>query len=80
MAADGGLLIEGPGLSLCPPLAAHSSAEPSKPGRPLKEQDETGEIKQGYRNDERSNTMPALEFAIFPTSIKIGENFSISFV
>lgn len=41
MAADGGLLTGGPGLSLCPLLAARSSAELSKPSHPLKAEKET---------------------------------------
>ena len=41
MAADGGLLTGGPGLSRCPLLVARSSAEPSKPDRPLKAEEET---------------------------------------
>lgn len=40
MAADGGLLTVGPGLFQYPLLAARSSAEPSKPGRPLKAEEE----------------------------------------
>lgn len=41
MAADGGLLTGGPGLSRCPLLTARSSAERSKPGRPLEAEEET---------------------------------------
>lgn len=41
MAADGGLLTEGPGLSQCLLLAARSSAELSKPDHPLKPEEET---------------------------------------
>lgn len=40
MAADGGPLTGGPGLSLCLLLAARSSAGPSKPSRPLKAEKE----------------------------------------
>lgn len=36
MAVGGGLQTGGPGLSQCPLPAARSSAEPSKPDRPLK--------------------------------------------
>lgn len=41
MAADGGLLTVGPGLSRCPLLTAHSSAELSKPDHPLKAEGQT---------------------------------------
>ncbi len=41
MAADGGLLTGGPGLSQCPLLTARSSAEPSKPDHPLKAEEDT---------------------------------------
>lgn len=41
MAADGGPLTGGPGLSRCPLLAARSSAGLSKPDHPLKAEGET---------------------------------------
>lgn len=52
MAADGGPLTGGPGLSLCLLLAARSSAGPSKPSRPLKaEKEREGKINPRCRND-----------------------------
>lgn len=50
MAADAGLLTGGPGLSLCPLLATRSSAELSKPGRPLEKCEET-EVKLCCQNN-----------------------------
>lgn len=72
MAADGDLLTGGPGLSLCPLLAAHSSAEQSKPSHPLKAEKET----EGKSNQ----AVEMIKFKHILTSVKIRENFSISFV
>lgn len=79
MAADGGLLTAGPGLSRCPLPAARSSAEPSKPGHPLKEETE-GKSNQSVEMIKFKHCGP---FAIsYPslTSVKIRGNFSLSFV
>lgn len=81
MAASDDLLTGGPGLSQCLLLVAHFSAELSKPDRPLKTKEQT----EGKSNQavEMINFTPCAPFAVSQlslTSLKIRENFPLSFV
>ncbi len=78
MAADGGLLTGGPGLSRCQLLAARSSVEPSTPDRPLKVEGQT-EGKSNQADQMIKHSVPFGNSYRSHTSVKIRSNFSLSF-